>query len=156
MHDHASRPGTLMLPPAPYAGAMLLGWWLDRHVMALPLNLAGANRLLALLFLALGLGLMAWTLLTFHRHRTTVNPYRAAKHLCTSGPFALSRNPIYLGDWFILMAAALWLASFWPLLFAPLIWLILRYAVIRHEEAHLDARFGEEYRLYQSRVRRWL
>lgn len=156
MHDHARRPRTLMLPPLPYGAAMVGGWWLDRHVLALPLPLAGAGHFLALLFLALGLGLMAWTLLTFRRHRTTVNPYRGANTLCTEGPFRFSRNPIYLGDWLLLLAAALWLNSLWPLSFAPLIWLILRYGVIRHEENHLSARFGAEYEFYRQRVRRWL
>ena len=156
MHDHARRPRTLMLPPAPYAAAMLGGWWLDRHVQALPLELGTANRPLSLVLLTLGLGLMAWTFLTFLKHRTTVNPYRGANTLCTGGPFGFSRNPIYLGDWLILAGAALWMTSLWPLIFAPLIWLILRYGVIRHEEAHLEARFGAEYREYRQRVRRWI
>ena len=51
---------------------------------------------------------------------------------------------------------SLLLATIWPLLFAPLIWAMLRYGVIRHEEAHLQARFGDAYRDYQTRVRRWL
>ena len=156
MTDPAQRPRTLVLPPAPYAAAMLGGWWLDRQVLALPLDLRGANRPLSLLVLTLGLGLMAWAFLTFRRHRTTVNPYRGANTLCTGGPFRFSRNPIYLGDWLVLGAAALWMGSLWPLVFAPLIWLILRHGVIRHEEAHLEARFGEEYREYSRRVRRWL
>jgi protein-S-isoprenylcysteine O-methyltransferase Ste14 len=51
---------------------------------------------------------------------------------------------------------SLLLATWWPLLFAPLIWVMLRYGVIRHEEAHLEAKFGEPYRKYKTRVRRWL
>ncbi len=156
MHDHARRPRTLMLPPAPYAAAIFGGWWLNKHVEALPLDLGVANRPLSLVLLTLGLGLMAWTFLTFLRQRTTVNPYRGANRLCTAGPFRFSRNPIYLGDWLILVGAALWMGSIWPLMFAPLIWPILRYGVIRHEEAHLEARFGEEYRDYCRRVRRWI
>lgn len=97
-----------------------------------------------------------WTLWTFFRHRTTVNPYKGASALCTGGPFRFSRNPIYVGDWCFLLGAAVWLRTAWPLVFAPLIWASLRYAVIRHEEAHLEARFGEEYRRYKARVRRWL
>ncbi|MDO9468589.1 MAG: isoprenylcysteine carboxylmethyltransferase family protein, partial [Thiobacillus sp.] len=92
----------------------------------------------------------------FWRHRTTVNPYMAASSLCTGGPFRFSRNPIYVGDWFILVGVSLLLATWWPLLFAPLIWAMLRYGVIRHEEAHLEAKFGDDYRRYKTRVRRWL
>ncbi len=152
----AHKPATLVLPPAPYAAALLGGWWLDRHVHALRLDGGAAGTLLAWLALGFGLALFVWTLWTFARHRTTVNPYKAASSLCTDGPFRFSRNPIYVGDWFILAGASLLLKTVWPLLFAPLIWALLRYGVIRHEEAHLEAKFGDDYVDYKSRVRRWL
>ena len=93
---------------------------------------------------------------TFARHRTTVNPYSGASTLCTRGPFRFSRNPIYLGDWFLLAGVSLLLGTFWPLLFAPLIWIMIRFGVIRHEEVHLEAKFGDAYRDYKARVRRWI
>ncbi|MFN3545202.1 MAG: methyltransferase family protein [Thiobacillus sp.] len=150
------RPRTLILPPAPYAAALVGGWWLDRHVYALPLDWGTMTQPLGWLLIGVGLALFIWTLVTFARHRTTVNPYKAATSLCTGGPFRFSRNPIYLGDWFLLGGISLLMHTVWPLLFAPLIWLLLRYGVIRHEEAHLEARFGEDYRAYKARVRRWL
>jgi protein-S-isoprenylcysteine O-methyltransferase Ste14 len=154
-HD-ARRPRTLILPPAPYAAAMLGGWWLDRQLLAMPLDLGAARILSGWFAVGLGLALFAWTMWTFVRHRTTVNPYAGASALCTSGPFRLSRNPIYLGDWFILLGVSLLLNTVWPLLFAPLIWAMLRFGVIRHEEAHLEAKFGDDYRAYTTRVRRWI
>jgi len=156
MSRHALRPRTLILPPAPYAAALLGGWWLDRNLHALTWDWGLATRPLGWLLVAIGLGLLAWTLATFWLYRTTVNPYKAASSLCTGGPFRISRNPIYVGDWFILAGVSLLLATWWPLLFAPLIWVMLRYGVIRHEEAHLEAKFGEPYRKYKTRVRRWL
>ena len=156
MSDPVLRPRTLILPPAPYAAALIGGWWLDHHVHALPLDGRAAALPLGWLLVGIGLALFVWTLWTLWRHHTTVNPYKAASSLCTSGPFRVSRNPIYVGDWFILLGASLLLGTAWPLLFSPLIWLMLRYGVIRHEEAHLEARFGEAYRDYKRRVRRWL
>lgn len=150
------KPRTLMLPPAPYAAAIVGGWWLDRHVMPLELSFGQANQLLAVLLITSGLGLMLWTMWHFFLHRTTVNPYAAASKLCISGPFRFSRNPIYLGDWLILAGLSLWLGTFWPLLFSPLVWVMIRYGVIRHEEAHLEARFGDEFLQYKEKVRRWL
>ncbi|HMM46368.1 MAG TPA: isoprenylcysteine carboxylmethyltransferase family protein [Thiobacillaceae bacterium] len=152
----ATRPATLVLPPAPYAAALAGGWWLDRRILALPLDLGAATRPLGWLLIGAGLVLFAWTLATFMRRRTTVNPYRAASHLCIEGPFRFSRNPIYVGDWLIFAGVSLILKTVWPLLFAPLIWALLRYGVIRHEEAHLEAKFGDAYRAYRARVRRWL
>ncbi len=150
------RPRTLILPPAPYAAAMLGGWWLDRHRFALPLDLGATTHPLGWFVVGLGLALLSWTLWTFARHRTTVNPFSGASALCTSGPFRFSRNPIYLGDWFILGGVSLLLNTLWPLVFAPLIWIMLRFGVIRYEEAHLEAKFGDVYRGYKTRVRRWL
>jgi protein-S-isoprenylcysteine O-methyltransferase Ste14 len=150
------RPRTLILPPAPYAAAIIGGWWLDRHFLRLPLDLGAATRPLAGLSFAIGLSLMLWGLATLIRHRTTFNPYGAATRLCVSGPFRFSRNPIYLGDWLLLAGFSLWLTTWWPILFSPLVWAAIRYGVIRHEEEHLAARYGEEYRCYQAQVRRWL
>lgn len=150
------RPRTLVLPPAPYAVALLAAGWLERRGHALGFDLGPAALPLAVLLVGAGLALFLWTLYTFRRHHTTVNPYKAAAELCTHGPFAFSRNPIYVGDWFVYLGLMLWLGSFWPLVFAPLVWLTVRYGVIRHEEAHLEAKFGAAYRDYRSRVRRWL
>jgi protein-S-isoprenylcysteine O-methyltransferase Ste14 len=124
-------------------------------VSPLTLDLGEPSRLLGWFAVGIGLALFTWTLWTFTRHRTTVNPYAGASALCTSGPFRFSRNPIYLGDWFILIGVSLLLHTMWPLVFAPLIWIMLRFGVIRHEEAHLEAKFGDVYRDYTSRVRRW-
>jgi protein-S-isoprenylcysteine O-methyltransferase Ste14 len=153
---NTQRPRTLILPPAPYAAALLGGWWLDRHEFAMPLDLGVEMRPLGWIAIGIGLALFAWTLWTFMRHRTTVNPYAGASALCTAGPFRFSRNPIYLGDWFFLAGISLLLNTVWPLLFAPLIWIMLRFGVIRHEEAHLEAKFGDAYRDYKLRVRRWI
>ena len=156
MKHPAQRPRTLILPPAPYAAALLGGWWLDRNWLALPFDLGAVARPLGWLAVSIGLALFAWTMWTFARHRTTVNPYVGASVLCTGGPFRFSRNPIYLGDWFILAGVSLLLATLWPLAFAPLIWVMLRFGVIRHEEVHLEAKFGDAYRAYKARVRRWI
>lgn len=156
MKNELHRPRTLILPPAPYAAALLGGWWLNHHWAMLPLDVGPETRPLGWLAVAIGLALFVWTLWTFRRHRTTVNPYAGASALCTTGPFRFSRNPIYLGDWFLLTGISLLLATAWPLAFAPLIWVTLRFGVIRHEEAHLEAKFGNAYRDYKARVRRWL
>lgn len=152
----AARPRTLLLPPLPYVAALLAGWWIDRRVAALALPGGATLQLLGIALVACGAALMGWAAWTLHRHRTTINPYRGAAALCVDGPFAWSRNPIYVADWLLLAGAACWLRTAWPLLFAPLIWATIRFGVIRHEEAHLEARFGDAYRDYRGRVRRWL
>jgi len=152
----ARRPRTWILPPVPYALALLFGWWLDRKILQLPCNWGALGNTLAGLLIGVALGLIVWTMLTFWQHDTTVNPYKGASVLCTSGPFRFSRNPIYLSDWLLLVAGSLLLHTCWPLLLGPFIWVAVRYGVIDNEERHLEARFGETYRAYKTRVRRWI
>ena len=155
MHT-SDRPRTWVLPPAPYALALLLGWWLDRKHWPLKLDDGTVTTLLGWFWVVAGIALAAWALWVFYRHKTTPNPYGAASALCTDGPFRFSRNPIYLADMLILVGVSLLMNTLWPLLFLPLVWAVLHYGVIRHEEAWLTEKFGAAYRDYTARVRRWL
>ncbi len=155
MRDPLLRPRTLVPPPLVYAIALFAGWWLEqRH----PLTLGQTPVADMLGWVLVGIGLVGfvWALAAIWGHRTTVNPYKAATNLVTQGPFARSRNPIYVSDWFVYLGVTLILGTGWPLLLAPLVWWVMRYGVIAHEEAHLLARFGDEYQAYCRQVRRWL
>ncbi len=154
MRNPAVRPRTLVPPPLVYALALYAAWWLQQH-HALSLNLPWAD-FIGWGLITIGLAGFGWALAAIWGNRTTVNPYKAASNLVTHGPFAHSRNPIYVSDWFVYLGVTSLLGTAWPLLLAPLVWGVMRYGVITHEEAHLLAKFGEEYRVYCSQVRRWL
>lgn len=155
MRDLAIRPRTLVPPPLVYAVALGVAWWLEGR-LSLAFGGGGAGRLAGWGLIGIGIAGFTWALAAIWGHRTTVNPYKAASNLVTRGPFAYSRNPIYVSDWFVYLGVTLLLGSAWPLLFAPLVWVVMRFGVIAHEEAHLLAKFGDDYRVYQARVRRWL
>lgn len=155
MPDPAIRPRTLAPPPLVYAVALYAAWWLEQRA-SLAFALEPVAHYLGWGLIGLGLAGFAWALAAIWGHRTTVNPYKAASNLVTSGPFARSRNPIYVSDWFVYVGVTLLLGTAWALLLAPLVWAVMRYGVIAHEEAHLLAKFGDEYRGYCSRVKRWL
>jgi protein-S-isoprenylcysteine O-methyltransferase Ste14 len=150
-----SRPATLVPPPLIYAAALALTWWLNRR-LTLPFDAGAGGGLLAPLLVAAGIGITFWAAVEIWRHRSTVNPYRAASALVTTGPFQYSRNPIYVADWLVYAGVALWLQSWWAAILAPLAWFAIRFLVIAFEERHLEAKFGDDYRNYRSRVRRWL
>lgn len=155
MRDPVLRPATVLPPPLIYALTLASAWWLDRR-WRVPLDMGSATPYLGWALIALGLFGFAWALSAIWGKRTTVNPYKAASQLVTNGPFRYSRNPIYASDWLVYAGLMLLMQSAWPWLFAPLVWGLMRYAVIAHEEAHLEAKFGAEYRAYQARVRRWI
>jgi protein-S-isoprenylcysteine O-methyltransferase Ste14 len=74
----------------------------------------------------------------------------------TSGPFRLSRNPLYVSLVATLAAFGILLDSAWHLPAAALLALALDRFVVREEERRLGELFGEAYAEYRARVRRWL
>jgi protein-S-isoprenylcysteine O-methyltransferase Ste14 len=96
--------------------------------------------------------------MTFFAAKTTINPLRPARAstLVTTGVFSLSRNPIYLGDFLVLLALVVWFGNVINLLLLPLfVWFINRFQIAPEERA-LTGLFGDDYLLYCKNVRRWL
>lgn len=150
--DKRKRPATILPPPLVYVAALWATWELNK-----PLPLAFPELpLIGWLLVALGGALLLWSAWTMFRHKTTVNPYKGVAHLVQSGPFAFSRNPIYLGDSVIYFGVMLIWGNLWPLLLYPVVWAAIRYGVIKNEETHLEAKFGSLYTQYCQRVRRWI
>lgn len=145
---------TLDLPPV-WLGLFLGVVWL--MAKALSVTLFGAlGDALAAGLLVFGLGLMGLALREMARARTTVIPHRAATALVTTGVFRLSRNPIYLGDVAVLLAAVLWWDVPLALPLVPLFMLVIRERFIRGEEAGLRVAFDGAFDEWSMRVRRWL
>ena len=97
-------------------------------------------------------------LVSFHRAKTTVNPLRPEKatSLVSSGVYRITRNPMYVGMLFLLIAWAIYLNSPWTLLGPLAFVLFMNRFQIGPEEKALEILFGEEFSKYKSRVRRWL
>jgi len=87
---------------------------------------------------------------------TNIVPLTKSTALVTDGPFAVTRNPMYLGMVLTLTGVALLLNVPWPWIVVPAFGAIIQLRFIRHEEALMEATFGDAYRDYKARVRRWL
>lgn len=141
------------LPPVWLLGFLVLGRISARvfELQATPLlKVTGA------VFAIVGFGLMVWAILEMRRAQTTVIPNLQPAALVTSGPFALTRNPIYLGDALVLAGALLWWGA-WALLLlvAAFIW-VITVRFIQAEEARLTAAFGREFQAWRLKTRRWV
>ncbi|WP_424361191.1 methyltransferase family protein [Methylocystis parvus] len=108
------------------------------------------------LIVALALANDIWCASVFARHKTTIMPHRPASRLATDGPFRWSRNPIYVSHVAVVLGLGLLLGSPFTVLLTPLLALGLQKLSIEPEERHLAAKFGEDYRAYMARTRRWL
>lgn len=151
----ADRPNRVPWPPILYAGTIIAAILADQ-LLPLRSGLDWPPRAAGGVLAAAGIILDLAAILTLKRHRTAVRPDRAAVSLVTSGPYALSRNPIYLGNTLALLGAALLLDLPWlAILVVPATVLVQRLAIER-EEAHLAARFGQDWQAHAKRVRRWI
>ncbi len=97
-----------------------------------------------------------WTLSVMAARGTSVLPGGPATQLLQSGPFRISRNPLYLGLIALDVALSLLAPSAWALLLVPVGVAVLFWGAIRPEERYLSEKFGPVYDAYRARVRRWL
>ena len=148
----------LVLPPVLFGlgiGAGYLLRWLA-PVRLVPLRVEGEAAFAGAALSLLGLAFGGWAFFTFVRARTTPHPNHPVSTLVTWGPYRLSRNPMYVGLSVSTAGLALLANTPWLLVALPPVWLALRRLVIEREEAYLERRFGEEYRSFKARSRRWI
>jgi protein-S-isoprenylcysteine O-methyltransferase Ste14 len=151
----AASPNRIPWPPILILSALGLAW-VGQAIVTLHVPLpAFVHGLGAVLILA-ALGLMGWAFIAFARARANIRPDRAATTVIATGPFAWSRNPIYLSEAILLAGLGLWHGSLWYGIALALFGPAVTHFAIRREEAHMAARFGQAWIDYASRVRRWL
>lgn len=90
------------------------------------------------------------------RAKTTLNPNGVPDHLLTSGPFAVTRNPIYLANTLLLIGLTFITGNAWFLPLAFIAAFIVQKLVVEREEKVLATKFGKKYRDYSKTVRRWI
>jgi protein-S-isoprenylcysteine O-methyltransferase Ste14 len=90
------------------------------------------------------------------RAKTSVIPSQPTTALLTEGPFRLTRNPMYLGMAVQYLGLALLFDALWAIVLFPLALVIVHVTVIQREERYLERTFGDTYRAYKARVRRWI
>lgn len=95
-------------------------------------------------------------MLRFRRARTEFHTFKEPGQLVTDGPYAISRNPMYVGMVLAGFGAALITATLAGIILAGIYALVVRYRYIAYEEKALRRKFGESYEAYCRRVGRWL
>ena len=122
-------------------------------IVPLEVNL---SLLLGLVLLILSLGVITYAFKELNNNETTYIPDGDPEKLVTSGPFSISRNPIYLGMAGTLLAIAFLMQSLSALLIPILFISIIQNTWIPHEEKKLAEVFGEEWKIYSAKTKQWL
>jgi protein-S-isoprenylcysteine O-methyltransferase Ste14 len=157
MSDSAEHANVRFPPPLLYFGPLLLGWLLGwllgiggwKNYRSLSLYVGGVLALA-------GIILILWAAGLFRRAGTNVRPWEPASALVVTGPYRKTRNPMYLGMTLLYFGLAVLLHSIVALLLLVAVLVVMQTQVIAREESYLEARFGDDYREYKKRVRRWI
>ena len=152
-----SRPKILVHPGLLFLGGLLVPLAVNL-VLPLPLRfLSPLPRAVSSGVLVVAAGVVA--LLSIRELRafeTALEPTDPASSLVRTGPYRISRNPLYLSQLLFLSSAGIVFACGWLIIAVPVLLVALDFCVVRPEERHLEEMFGAEYREYRRTVRRWI
>ena len=158
------RAGVRIPPPIIYLAALGLGASIHYLLWPLPLTLPdigtiAGDRLrigLGILLVVIGVFGSGFTASRFKLIGDSPSPTKPTSAILTTGPYSISRNPLYLFVAVVYLGIGLSLGSLWIIImFIPLIYLVQRLAIIP-EEQYLESKFGDQYLDYKAAVRRWI
>ncbi len=142
-------------PPYLYASFLAVGIILH---FIMPLKIFGEfwiGLAIGLPLVITGALLITWAVRTLLA--AAVDPrFKPVETIVSGGPYGYTRNPMYLAFTAIYCGIALAINTFWPLIVLPILLGLMHSGVIRREERYLESKFGDEYRAYRRRVRRWI
>jgi protein-S-isoprenylcysteine O-methyltransferase Ste14 len=145
-------------PPLLFLASLITGFTLDR-VLPLPFSLAEIAPLrwtAGGVFIALGIAIFVAGVRNFSRAGTPLRSVRPVRTLVTAGIHSWSRNPIYVGMFLVYAGIGIAALNPWILILTLPLAIAIRYGIVAREETYLERRFGDAYRTYKARVRRWL
>nr|WP_286086864.1 isoprenylcysteine carboxylmethyltransferase family protein [Halomonas sp. S3-1-1] len=134
-----------------------LMWTLAVAVPSLGFTLS-ASPLVAQVFAATGIAFALLGVWEFRSAGTTVDPRvpNQSVSLVVRGVYRISRNPMYVGFLLVLSAWVIFLSNLASLVLLPAFVIYMNRFQIVPEERHMREKFGEAYRQYEAKVRRWV
>ena len=116
----------------------------------------GWYQVIGLLFVAVGAGLSSFAAAIFQARETTKKPWGEPTAFVAVSPYTWTRNPMYLGLASALFGLAIFFGSIAMLLAPAVFFAVIDRMVIPREEETMERLFGQDYRNYTNRVRRWI
>ncbi|HET6671843.1 MAG TPA: isoprenylcysteine carboxylmethyltransferase family protein [Agromyces sp.] len=141
--------------PAGQAGGIVAVMVLER-IRPAPIRGPAILRCTAgVIALAAGCALNAWALAERRRRTSGEFDLEHPQSLVTTGPYAMSRHPMYVGWWLIHLGSGLLRGSAWVAVTMPAA-VLVEHAGVLAEERALDREFGAEFARYREEVPRYL
>jgi protein-S-isoprenylcysteine O-methyltransferase Ste14 len=155
MAASTDNPGVIVLPPLLYGAAFVVVLVL-RWFWPLPIVGHAVTLWVGIALLVLGIGIAIWGRRTMQVAGTNISPSLPATTIVTSGPFRFSRNPLYVALTLVYLGLTLAFNTWWGVVFLAPVLVIMHRGVVLREERYLGEKFGDSYRQYRHKVRRYL
>jgi len=157
-HDDSGERGASVRlpPPSVYVAFLLVGVAL-RYAKEFPVpgpRFVGIAAGVAFVMAGFWLLSNSWKL--FQRTGQHPAPWKPTPELVFSGVYRFTRNPMYLGMTCLQIGLGLAFNNLWISLLAPLSLLVVHFIAVVPEERYLTEKFGESYKAYSIKVRRYL
>ena len=151
----SDNPGVVAPPPLIYAVGLATGLLANRlrPTSFLPRVL---SKMLGWPLAAAGLSLGLWGFREMQRAGTNVDPYQPTTAIVDAGPYAFTRNPLYVAMALVYAGISARANALPAALLLPVVLHLVDRSVIKREERYLEGKFGEEYLRYKGGVRRWI
>jgi protein-S-isoprenylcysteine O-methyltransferase Ste14 len=144
-------------PPLVFLIFILVGVVLQRAVRPLTITVGRELRVtVGAVIIAVGVCLFVLALVLFRRTGQSPRPWKPSPELIAHGPYRFTRNPMYLAMTLFVLGLGIALNDLWVSLFAPVSLLAVHFIAVLPEERYLAEKFGDSYRGYVARVRRYL
>ncbi len=156
MSDDAPRPSFLVTIPPP---VWALFFVLSAASIGAAMGLGAPLRtpLAGWPLLVLGFAIAASGRLAFAKARTEIHPAsKVNSALVINGPFQYSRNPMYLGILIAMLGIAFLIGTVPAFIAVLVFFLFVNFISIPFEEVKMERQFGDDFRAYKARVRRWI
>lgn len=148
----------LKVPPVIVVAITVFLMWVIEKYLPVEFLEFNAPKWSIILTAILGIACIVLGVIQFSVKKTTVNPHKPedSTSLVSSGIYSISRNPMYLGMLILLVFYGLFLGDGLVFLMLPIfIWYMNSFQIKPEEEMMIEL-FGDEYKDYQKRVRRWI
>lgn len=151
----SDRAGVIAFPPMLYGSTLVLGLLLS-YLFPTPLLRAPLVLSLGAILTIIGVSTLLLAFRGMIQHQTTIHPNGATTAIVSTGIYRYSRNPMYLSLTLIYVAVSVMANAWWGLLLLVPLLMVVQRGIVEREEQYLIRKFGDEYRRYQTQVRRWL
>lgn len=157
MDKKKDNPGIVIPPPIIYLAVFAAGIFLQRIIpISKSFFKTRGSGIIGIVLIAISMVFGLAALERFFKTRNTVITVKPATSLQTGGIYSVTRNPMYVGVLFLYTGLTFLIGNWWNIILLPfLIWIIQGY-VIHREEKYLMRRFGDDYKKYKTKVRRWI